>query len=379
MALNDVQFNVVKGGLGRVVDGEDHISALVFDSTTKPVAYGSADIKLYTSIQDVEADGMTEGDATYGHVWYQASEFFRLAPGASLYIGFSAATFPEDYQQIASGKIRQYGAFWDTPANLATLQTAAETLDTLHAPAVIIAGKFGATAFDIATADDLGGETYENLAVLAAGDGGGKGAQLATDLGATFVPALGAVLGAVASASVHESVAWVQKFNLSDGSEYDTIRLADGTDTPTNSEIEAYDTKRYLTFRKHIGLNGTYLADSHLGVAATEDLAYIESQRTLQKAKRQIRARLLPQLNSPLEVNEDGTLTAGTVKYFESLTQRALDVLQNNGEISASGVFIDPAQDVLATSVLVISARIVPVGVARNITVNIGFAVSTQL
>jgi hypothetical protein len=44
-----------------------------------------------------------------------------------------------------------------------------------------------------------------------------------------------------------------------------------------------------------------------------------------------------------------------------------------DGEASAIGVTIDPNQNVASTSELTITINIVPVGVARNIVVNIGF------
>ena len=84
----------------------------------------------------------------------------------------------------------------------------------------------------------------------------------------------------------------------------------------------------------------------------------------------------MPQLASPLVVNADGTLTDDVVAYYETLCARALDVMQRDSEISAYSVTIDPTQDVLSTSTLEITVKVVPVGVARQIEVNVGFAVS---
>jgi len=47
------------------------------------------------------------------------------------------------------------------------------------------------------------------------------------------------------------------------------------------------------------------------------------------------------------------------------------------GEVSDYTVLIDPAQNVLSTSQLVISFQLLPVGVARNIVINDGF--TTQI
>lgn len=378
MPLNDVKFNVLQGGLGRIAAGEDHISALVF-SEAAPGGYPANGIKQYLDLQQAEDDGIVEGDATYGFAWYHIREFFRMAPGSALWACFDI-TFPDDLFTATDGKVRQVGMFGAAVAGLdAAFQTPANTLDGLHAPIQILVGLYPAAAVTLATIEDLADNTAPNVSVLIAGDGGAKGAALATALGKPYVPAVGAVLGAMAKAKVHESVAWVEPFNLSDGTENDVIKLADGNNSPSNATLTALDTKRYLVFRKHIGIAGTYLNDSHTAVAATNDLAYIENNRTIQKAKRLIRTVLLPQLNSPLTVDgSTGKLAVGTVKYFEALTSKPLNQMLADAELSDFGVYINPDQNVLATDTLVIQVKLVPRGVARDIVVNIGFSVNTS-
>ena len=50
--------------------------------------------------------------------------------------------------------------------------------------------------------------------------------------------------------------------------------------------------------------------------------------------------------------------------------------MERDEEISAFSVIIDPAQDVIATSKLEITVKIVPIGTADEIEVTIGFATS---
>ena len=50
--------------------------------------------------------------------------------------------------------------------------------------------------------------------------------------------------------------------------------------------------------------------------------------------------------------------------------------MERDTEISAFDVKIDPTQNILGTANMIISVAIVPVGVAKQITINIGFAVS---
>jgi len=170
----------------------------------------------------------------------------------------------------------------------------------------------------------------------------------------------------------------VERFNVRQGDDFEIVELADGQEynAVASAALDTLNTKGYLFFRKQVGISGAYLNDSHSATDATSDFAYIENNRTIQKAKRNIRTALLPTLNSPLSVNADGTLTADTVKFFENLASRPLERMQSAGELSNFLVIIDPDQDVLATSTLAITVKLQPRGVARTITVVIGFEAS---
>ncbi len=377
MPLNDVKFTTLAGGLGRTTAGEDHVSAFRFTEAA-PSSYDGAKCKSFGDLASIESAGVTEGHATYGEAWYQCREFFRIAPGSTLWLCFGAATYLE-INTAAAGKIRQLGTYFTTFADLTAVhQAGATALAALHAPIQILAAYRGPTLAVSGLADQAI-NTAPNVSVLVAGDGDGDGAALATTLTLPYVPALGAVLGAMAKARVSESIAWVEPFNLSDGLELEVIALPDGTKNPSESILSGLNDKRYLVLRKHVGISGTYLNDSHTAVIGTSDFAYIESNRTIQKAKRLIRSFLLPQLNAPLTVDADtGKLAAGSVKFFEQLAGRGIDQMQNEGEVSGYAVFINPDQNVLSTSKLQIQVKIVPRGVARNIEVLIGFAVNTS-
>lgn len=384
MPLNNIIFTVASGGLGRVAPNEDNVSAMMF-ALAAPGGWPANKFKSFTTIEEVVAAGVLKGHATLGEVYYQAAEFFRMAPGATLWLGLNA-TLPT-YQELftaTAGKVRQIGVYFSSFADLNSIhQAGVNTLTGLAAPAVVVAGYRAATAYTISTAQDLTALTASaQVAVVLAGDGAGDGAALATALSVPYIPALGVVLGATANAAVHESIAWVEKFNFSNGKELETIRLADGANNPTDSTLDALNTKRYLVFRKFPDTPGTYLNDNHTASAIdNNDFAYLNDNRVMQKARRKTRAALLPDLNGPLTVDGDtGKLAAGTIAYFEGKLDRlVLTPMQSAGEISDGSVYINPDQNVLATSTLNVVVRLVARGVARNINVNIGFAVSTQL
>ena len=92
-------------------------------------------------------------------------------------------------------------------------------------------------------------------------------------------------------------------------------------------------------------------------------------------------------LNSPLFVNATtGKLSQDTIADFRNDAFIALQTMAVNGEVSTdengalpeNTVVINPDQNVLVTSEIILTIKLVPVGVARTITVNIGFAVSVS-
>jgi len=383
--LNNVRFNTVAGGLGRLPEGKDHVSSIIM-SIASPAAWADTLGKKYLSIGQAENDGITEGDATYGLLWYFIHEFFRMSGPSELYIiNESDATFSaQDFHSFTDGEVRQI--FWyksdstyaTIGAAVATMKTFSEALEALYAPLVILTNiKDEATDVD-GGITDLRPLNAPTVSVINSGDGSGKGKELATSLGVKYIPAGGTFLGLLSKASVNESIAWVGRFPLASVYDFTKVVLSDGKtvrSTPETTLVQI-DDLGYLFARNHAGISGTYVNDTHTAVVSTSDFSYLETNRTMGKAKRGIRAILLPDLNAPLQVEEDGTLSPDTIEYFKTKTGKPLDLMLNAGEISNYQVLVDPEQDVLTTSKLIIQVKIQPKGVARDIVVNIGFAVN---
>lgn len=387
MALSDINFLRGQSGLGRPLAGEDHISGLVawFTDANLPTGFLTTErIKVVFSTAEAESLGIIEGSAVHGVLWYHINEYFKAQPQGQLYIGLfdltsQAFTDLELVQSFANGKIRQIGVF-DTnafaSANVTTLQASATALELVHTPLQIIyaADFVGAT---LSTLADLRSLSAKNVSVILGEDGAGAGAALAVSTGAS-VTALGAALGTISLSNVHENIGWVGKFQVSQDLEFDEPAFADGTlvkDTAAALQSTLQD-KGYVFLRKHVGIDGTYFNDSPTAISITNDLAYIENNRTIDKAVRGIRTFLLPNLNGPVVVNADGTLQEETIAILKNDSDRALEAMERDGELSAFVTLIDPQQDVLTTSIVEVTIKIVPVGVARQIEVKIGFAVS---
>lgn len=331
------------------------------------------------------------GVASRFAVWYyHISEFFRLQPQGVLYVGFypvpGAYTFTDitTMQQFANGTIRQIGVFKDpaaayTTADITAINTVCVANDAAKKPlsAIYAADLSGTT--DISTIADLATLTANKVSDCIAQDGAAQGNYLWLTVGKS-ITTLGALLGNVAKASVSQDIAWIQQFNVSNGTECEVLAFANGqkfTDIAiTDSLLEALNVKRHIFLLKKVGISGSYWNDSHTAIALTSDYAFIEDNRTIDKATRILYAALLPSLNGPLLLNSDGTLRDTTIAYLETQGNVGLDAMVRNEELSAKSVVINPAQNVLTTSQIIIAVTLIKNGVARYIVVPIGFKLS---
>lgn len=394
--MNDIRFNRGVGGLGRPLAGKDHVSG--FLGFTKdddlPAGFTTTErIKKVFSLEEAIALGIVadSGVIEITEMYYAIKTAFEANKSVELYVAFyeltGTTTLSTDLSKIievqryAQGEIRQIGVLNPNivfaTAQVTALQTACNTLEAEHKPiSVIYSADFQVAV--LANLPDLRALSCKNVSVTIGADGGGLGSTIANAEG--FFPSIvGLTIGVASLAKVNENIGWVGRFDVSSNpnNEFDVPAFANGDlirNTATGL-IESLNTKGYIFLIKHIGTAGTYFNDSHTAVTETSDYAYLENNRTIDKAVRNCRTYLLPSLNAPLYVNPDGTLTEDTILSFRNNTARALEEMQRNGEISAFEVTINPTQNVLSTSRIAINVKVVPVGVARNIEVNIGFAV----
>lgn len=320
---------------------------------------------------------------------YHISEFFRIQPQGVLYVGFFAVPggsydFTEitTLQDYSNGTIRQIGLMKDSAsafsaANLTTIDAVVKDSDSRKKPlSCLYAADLSATS-DISTLTDLSTLTANKVSAVIGQDGGGQGNYLFITSGKS-VTCLGTCLGVVALAKVSESIAWVGNYNMSNGVECEVLAFANGqyfsAAAITDNVLETLNVRRYIFLKKFVGLSGSYFNDSHTAIIQSSDYAYIENNRTIDKATRLLYTAFLPRLNSPLQLNKTGgTLSDQTVADFESVGEVALDQMVRDGELSAKSVVINPAQNVLATSKIVVAVTLVINGVARYIEIPIGF------
>lgn len=343
--------------------------------------------------------------------YYHISEFFNVAEKITglaqgiLYVGIYASYDGSQIglmQDFASGDIRNMGIFLpDTYASsqVTATQTGATAVETVDRPlSCLLAADFSATT--LSALPDVRTLGSKNVSLVIGQDAAGEGARLAGVTGFS-ISTLGATLGAVAQASVHENIGWRQKFDVSHSrsrsvitqtnpfNELEVLGFATGELYADQSKatIDALTEDGYVFLVKEDGISASYHNDSPTATAVTSDFAYIESNRTIDKAARLVKQNLTPKVNAPLYVNATtGKLSEATIADFKNDAFKALENMAVAGEIStneggelpANSVIIDPDQNVLATSEIALTIQIVPVGVARAIKVTIGFAVSIK-
>jgi len=390
--LSKVTINTGANGLGRRPPNQDKISGLLFFNSTEPSGFATVPVQKVYSLAEAEALGIAEGASGHEVEWYHVSEYFRLNPDGELWIGYYAVPGGAyDFAEIASmlvaagGEIRQLGVYANAltyaATQLTTIQAIWAALDDPYKQVSILyaANTAAVTAVSgwasIASARAL---TARKVTPVIGQDASGAG--LALFVAKTYsITHLGALLGAVSKASVEQSVGNPDNFNFSNGTELEIPALANGdlVTALTSTALGGLKDKGYAFLRKYTpDISGTYSERVPTSIVATSDYAWLEVNRTVDKAIRLIRSALIPKLQATLYVKADGTLRDDTVGYFQDLAQTPLDQMKADGEISDAEALVDPDQDVLGTSTLTISVSIIPVGIAEQIVVNIGLVTS---
>ena len=414
MATSKINYTVTDGNLFSAIAGADHVSSLLFDVATSPSGGAiGVDGEIYQifsvkEAEDLGIDGIIDPESPTGAeyedgvVHKHISDFFTVNPNGELYVGLADMstdfTFLTSVQNVAQGRLRQQGIY--TPQELFITGTPytvdlvagidaiaeADALNNrpysviLHASvATVVDGTVDVAIGSIPTA--IGSTKRVSVTIGQGNDALTKAIQNAHTFKAT-VGAVGAMIGLVSLANVHESIGWVSKFNLA--SVITTIAFGFGTvlsdiddNTPYESlnisQIDLFDTNGYIFPHKYVGYAGTFASGE--ATLSSGDYRTIARNRAIDKSRRVVRASLLPTIQQPLYVNpENGQLSAGTIAQFKAIVHQQLQVMQSAAEISGFSITIDPTQDVLTSDTVKINYRLIPVGVAKQIDIEIGLA-----
>lgn len=370
------------------------VAVVTITARPKTGVYLNAASKLTKTIVGTHTGTIADfsgGVGTFlGVMWYHINQFFNKNPKGVLWVGIYAQPSTLDFaevgtiQDFANGEIRNMGvyvkhaAFSTTQVNY--LQAQVDALAAVHKPLSIIYNPDISGTGTLTALADLSALEDDGVSVVIGQDGNGLGYDLFKQLGKS-VGCLGAALGSVSLAKVNESIGWIGKFDQVDtDKEMDVAAFSNGTNfsSLSSTTLNAIDDLRYIFLIKKVGKDGTFFNSSHTAIALSSDYAYIEDNRTIDKAIRGVYLNLIDQLNGPLDKNSDGTLADSTIAYLEGLSEQPLEQMSRDGEIANGGfnATIDPAQNVDTEEKLVVAIQLVHKGVSRNIEVGIGYTSS---
>lgn len=432
MALNDIKFVRGQGGMGRRAASEDVISGLIMALPSHPVILSTgleagfikevtivnnnneiadprfyvAQVEYYQQLADIcdikpadiDYENVDNTQIIKNVIDYHVREFFRMSPTGKLWLGIimsenGTRVYPEailTLQNKAEGKIRQVGVLTSDFSDMAAYQAIAagngveNGLEQNHRPLSIIVTANGQkdSPENLQLSELVQENEYlstdvnmsrKNVSMLISCDLDTTVLALLGEQKYGYYGCIGNCLGAVSAASVNECIGWVGKFPL--GLKKPGFITGELLTEVVDGVLGSLNEKRYIFVRLVEGAADCYYNDSHTLDVATSDYAYIENVRTMDKATREIRKRLVPFLNSPIKVDaESGKLSAMDIATLENAGQIALDEMEKVGELSGYSVTINPDQNILSTSNLEISIVNVPTGVIRNMTIKIGYA-----
>jgi hypothetical protein len=137
------------------------------------------------------------------------------------------------------------------------------------------------------------------------------------------------------------------------------------------------DNLGFITARTFRGKQGFFLTSAQIMGAIGNDFQYLVAGRVMDEACTTVYPILLNWLNAEIEVDpSDGTITEDQARTIDGEVNKGLyDDVVSPGDASGAQSLVDRTSDILATSTLIDNVAIVPNGYARQIEVNIGFAI----
>ena len=388
--LPRIKIQFMNGQLGTVGESPDGLFALVCGATVVAKTLELDKAYLLHSYEELVALGVTEENnpRLYKHV----KDFYTEVEEGTKLVIFpvdKTKTFTElcdkdtgvikDLITAQNGVLR--GIFVAGDGREATLTTngldddlftalpkaqqlAQWATTSLYAPLFIILEGRG---YKGGSVKDLHKETYNRVGVLI-------GDTVKSSEGA----AVGVMAGRLASIPVQRNIGRVKDGALKPIAMY----IGDKPVEENASAVSDLYDAGYITPRKYVGKAGYFFTDDRLACEQTDDYAHITARRTIDKAYRIAYAALLELMMDELAVNEDGTLQHGIIMAWQQMMENAVNrTMTAVGELSADAdgagckAYIDPKQNVLSTSKIVLVLKVRPFGYARYIDVKLGFQV----
>ena len=373
MALSNVNILRQNGGITTQPVDTDGIAGLVF-YTANSLTTGK-----FSLFQASDASTIFDADSIE---MFHINEYFAKS-NYQLFINVVnvlPSTFSEvtELQRYAEGAIKICGIFNNksnfTSSQLNSIQTACNLCETEYQPlqAVYSASLGGNTIEGTAGLLDL--TTLSNYRVsLTVGQNLDTNLEPYKSNPTLHIGDIGSVIGTVSSAKVSECIGFVQKFDLTN---ITVPGFIDGSllNSKPKSFLDSLDAKNYLFIRKFVGLAGNYYNfDFTATNPSTDDFYRISTNLTYDKAFRALRQSYLAFVNSSIKLSKSGEIAGASVEFLKSIGDTTLNYMKASDDISDFSVKVS---NKLVNNTLEVVASIVPIGVAKQINIKLGFTLS---
>ena len=391
-----VRINFANGAIGGSAAMDDGCTGLICSAVAVSGKFAIGTNYLVTSLKELEELGINANSTgANANVYKCVKEFYEEAPkGTKLYIRGAATSvtvenlvdktlaYAQALLEYAAGDIRTLmvkvtDATGYTPTTTHAIDVKVETAITkaqalaegaaedLKAPLLVLLEGRHYTGVP-SNLPDLTQLTANRVAVVI-GDTvtGSKGA------------AVGLVAGRIARIPVQRSIARVK-----DGAMKATEMFI-GPVVAESGSPETIHGKGFICPRTFVGKGGYYWSDDSIATGPTDDYCLIPRRRTIDKAYRIAYLAMLEQVSDEIALTAEGKIAAAVCKNMETVMESAIiNQMTSVGNLgndpedpNDTGVaaYVDPDQNIAATSRLNASLRIRPYGYSKYIEVDLGF------
>ena len=407
--LPNVKIDFANGAIGASEPMDDGVTGLVCtavavtqtvnDKTENVFALNTP--YLITKLDELVSKGITSGEEDANATLYKAvKEFYDEAPdGSKLWIMGVADTVTiadivdktkDNAKKLlvaANGtirtlavKIKDKSAYTPTvttgiDGTVRTAITNAQALaewatETLFAPVmVLLEGRHYTGNAETLVSNPVNTGNNNRVGVVI-------GDTVADSKGA----AVGLLAGRIASIPVQRSVARVRT-----GSIVATTMYIGGVAAELGNP-ETINDCGFICPRTFVGKGGYFWSDDKLAAEASDDYSLMPRRRVADKAYRITYTTLVNEVAEEISVTDDGKISAPVVKAIQTAVESAIvNNMTSRGNLGNDpsdpndmGVecYINPDQNIVATSRLDVQVRIKPHGYSKYINVSLGFKVT---
>ena len=394
MALPRVKITFENGALGGVAPSEDGVCGLVAYATAVSTTFALNTPYLITKLDGLVALGITsEATGVNAALYKTVKEFYREAPeGTKLWVmGVAASTSIANLTDKANNNISPLLMAARGSINILMLKVASAAEPTMSGS--IDGAVLTAVTNLQALAEDWAENKYApfmclvealsyngvaaSLPDLTARSDNRVGVVLGDSVSGSAGAAVGLVAGRLAVEPVQRSLARVRSGAI----KAETMYI--GTNQAELGDPDVANDLGYIVPRTFVGKSGYYWSDDHLATGPSDDYCAIPRRRVIDKAYRIAYKTIVDEVAENVPVNTEGKLAAFHCKGVETSVESAIvNSMTSEGNLgndpdnaSDLGVqcYIDPDQNILATSRLAINLKVKPHGYSKYIDVKLGF------